>query len=197
MRTEDRWQMRSAHGPVQLTIHPASTRSSLLGPVPERSRRQNGAGAAVGYVDGEHLGVIADDCSGVDRFGQPFCDQALGEFTLCVFVVENRPLVAGVEGALHALEFHLTEVVRFLPGEALVDPQSGAHFHGAAMAGLIQQKKKLNGMDQVGTLAQQAFPFADRFPHQIDLTVLQVAQSAVNDSGGTAGNAGREVILLD
>ena len=105
--------------------------------------------------------------------------------------------MAGVEGTLHALQFHLAEVVRFFSGEALVEPQSGAHFHGAALAGLVQQKKKLNGMDQVRALAQQAFPFANRFPNQIDFAVLQVAQAAVNDAGGAAGDAGGEIVLLD
>src|SRR5215510_7773791 len=32
--------------------------------------------------------------------------------------------------------------------------------------------------------------------HHVDVTVLQIAQSAMNDSRGTAGGSGREVILL-
>ena len=96
VRTDERWQMRSAQGPVQLMIHPASTRSSFAALVPELVRaaiaQQHAAGAAVGHVDGEDFGVIADDRSGVDRLGQPLGDQALGKFALRVFVIEDRPL---------------------------------------------------------------------------------------------------------
>lgn len=52
-------------------------------------------------------------------------------------------------------------------------------------------------MHQVRALAQQPFPFANRFPYEIDFAVLQVTQAAVNDAGGAAGGAGGEVVLLD
>ena len=141
--------------------------------------------------------MIADDRAGVGRFGHPLGDQALGKFALRVFVVENRPLMAGVERALDALQFHLTQVGGFLAGDALVEPQSGAHFHGAALAVLVQQKKKVNGMHQVRSFAQQAFALAHRFPYQIEFTVLEVAQAAVNDASRPAGDARGEIVLLD
>jgi hypothetical protein len=45
-------------------------------------------------------------------------------------------------------------------------------------------------------LGQQSFALAQRLPHQADLSVLQVTQPAVNDSGGAAGGAGGKIILL-
>src|SRR5262245_28304608 len=52
-------------------------------------------------------------------------------------------------------------------------------------------------MDQVRRTFEQAFALEQRFAHHADLTVLQVAQPAVNDRRGGAGWYGTEVILLD
>ena len=44
---------------------------------------------------------------------------------------------------------------------------------------------------------QQAFAFAQRLAHQPDLSMFQITQSAVNDASGSAGGAGREIVLLN
>jgi len=52
-------------------------------------------------------------------------------------------------------------------------------------------------MDQVRAFAEQAFAFAQRFTHQTELSVFEIAQSAVDDARGAAGHTRCEVILLD
>ena len=163
MRIVERWQMRSAHGPVQFKIHPASTRSSF--PV-MRSRKQHAASPALRDIHGQHFTMIADDCSRLGRFHHPLGYQALRKFALRIFVVEDRPLMPGVERALARASVPSRSSGGFSSGEALVEPQPGAHFQGAALALFIQQEQKMHGMDQMGALAQQAFAFADRFAHQ-------------------------------
>ena len=111
------------------------------------------------HIDGQHFGVVPYYRSGLDCLSQPFRHQALGEFALRVLVAEHGPLMACVQSALDSLQFHLTEsCCRFLGGEAPVQPQSGAHFHRAAPALLVQQHDKVHGMHQVRALTQQLFP---------------------------------------
>jgi hypothetical protein len=45
--------------------------------------------------------------------------------------------------------------------------------------------------------AQQPLALAQGFADQIEFAVFQVAQAAVDDAGGTAGDAAGEVVLLD
>ncbi len=51
-------------------------------------------------VHGQHLGMIASHRARFHGLDQPFRHQALGEFTLCVFVAKNRPASARVEKSL-------------------------------------------------------------------------------------------------
>ena len=46
-------------------------------------------------------------------------------------------------------------------------------------------------------LRQHALAFAQRLTHQADLSMFQVAQSAMNDSCGPAGGAGGKIVLLN
>src|SRR5437667_2096510 len=46
-------------------------------------------------------------------------------------------------------------------------------------------------------LGAQVLAFAQRLPHQPDFSVFQITQPAVNDAGGAAGGAGREIILFN
>ena len=55
----------------------------------------------------------------------------------------------------------------------------------------------MHWMHQVRAFAQQAISLADRIANQIQFTMLQVTQAAVDDACGTAGDARSEVILLD
>ena len=93
--------------------------------------------------------MIADDGSGLGRLHHPLGDQALGKLALRIFVIEDRPLVAGVECALHTLQFHLAQTRRFSRRKPLVEPQAGAHLHGATLALFVQQKQEVNRMHQV------------------------------------------------
>jgi hypothetical protein len=52
-------------------------------------------------------------------------------------------------------------------------------------------------MDQMRPLAQEPFPFAQRFPNQTQFAVLKISQAAVNDSRGAAGDSRSEIVLLD
>lgn len=49
----------------------------------------------------------------------------------------------------------------------------------------------------MGALAQQRFPFAKRFPDQPELTVLQIAQAAMDYSCRAAGYPGGKIVLLN
>ena len=46
-------------------------------------------------------------------------------------------------------------------------------------------------------LIQHALAFAQGLTHQTDLSILQIAQSAMDNSGGAAGSAGRKIVLLN
>ena len=162
----------------------------------EAIAQKHASSPALGHVDGQYFTVIADYGTGRGRLGHPLGDEAFGKLALRVFVIEHQPLVAGVEGTLHARHFHLAQVGGFLPRDSLVQPQAGANLHRAALALLVQQEQELHGVDQVRALAQKVIPLAHRLPHQTDFPMLQIAKPAVNDTGGTAGYAGREIVLL-
>ncbi len=46
-------------------------------------------------------------------------------------------------------------------------------------------------------LIQHALAFAQGFTHQAELSIFQVAQSAMDYSCGAAGSAGRKIVLLN
>ena len=159
---------------------------------------QNAACASVCNIDRNDFGVVANHGAGVDGFGQPLGDEAFGEFALRVFVAEQRPALAGIERALDSLQLHFAELRgRLAAGHFPIEPEAGSNFHGAASAVLIQQENEVKRMHEVRTLAEKAFALAQRFADEIDFAMLEVAQTAVDDAGGTAGDAGGEVILLD
>ena len=57
-------------------------------------------------VHRKNLCVVARRCPGFDRLHQPFCDQAFGKLTLCVFETENRPPASGIEQAFELVLIH-------------------------------------------------------------------------------------------
>ena len=61
-------------------------------------------------VHRKNLRVIASGCAGFDRLYQPFCDQALGKLTLCIFKTENRPPASGVERAFELVLIHFAQI---------------------------------------------------------------------------------------
>src|SRR5690242_16033361 len=80
--------------------------------------------------------------------------------------------------------------------QAPVQPEPGADGEGTASAILIESQQKMNWVHQMRTLLQQASPFQQRLANQPELSMFQVAQATVDDAGGAAGGAGREVMLL-
>src|SRR6266700_1745145 len=52
------------------------------------------------------------------------------------------------------------------------------------------------GQHQQRHLAEQAFALAQRFPHQAEFGMFQIAQTSMDDPGGSAGSAGRKIVLL-
>ena len=154
----ERWHNRSAQGPVALMIQVASTRSSL----PAQLIAQQHAGhAPMADIHGQHLRMIAGHGAGFHRLDQPLRHQALGEFTLGVFVAEHRPAPAGVEQALQLL---LLLYGSILP--ASLPPPRRRYSHRpvrmvrrAAPAVLVERQQEIYGMHQVRALLQQAPAF--------------------------------------
>src|SRR6202030_1948187 len=75
----------------------------------------------------QHFTMIADDRSRLGRFQRPLGDEAFGKLTLRIFVIENGPLMPGVQRAFHPFQFHFAEGAGFFPCKSLVEPQSRAH----------------------------------------------------------------------
>src|SRR5581483_343790 len=121
---------------------------------------------------------------------QPLRHQSFGELALRVFIVEKRPMVAGVERLLQAflLKFcnGATQVART---RAPVKPKPGSYCESAAAAFAIPCQHKLHGMHQVRVFAEQSSSRTQALADQIDLAVLQVPQSAMNNAGRPAGRA--------
>ena len=55
----------------------------------------------------------------------------------------------------------------------------------------------MHWVHQVRAFAKQAISLPYRFANQIQFSMFQVTQAAVDDACGTAGDARSEVILLD
>lgn len=55
----------------------------------------------------------------------------------------------------------------------------------------------MNGMDQMRPLAQQPLALAQGFADQIEFSMFEVAQAAVDDARGAASHTRSEVILLN
>lgn len=141
--------------------------------------------------------MVPDNRASIGCFGHPLCDEAFRELTLRVFVIQQEPLMSSVERALHARELHFARIASFASGQSLIEPKPGAHLHRAALTLLVQQKEKLNRMDEVRSFAEKALSLSHRLPNEADFSMLQVTQPAVDDASGAAGHAGREIILLD
>ena len=81
------------------------------------------ARAAVGHIDCHDLSVIADHGAGRYCLDQPLGDQALREFALRIFVIEDGPALPGIERALQFLARHLeTGCIHVPPRHAAIDP---------------------------------------------------------------------------
>jgi hypothetical protein len=86
MRIEERWHMRSAHGPLQLITQAASTR--CIAPR-DLVAQQNPSDAAMGHVNRQRFRVVADDRPGLHSFHQPFRHQPFGKLALGIFIIEE------------------------------------------------------------------------------------------------------------
>src|SRR5437660_10658620 len=77
-----------------------------------------------------------------------------------------------------------------------VEPQPGAYRERTAATIVVEGKQEMHGMNQMGPLLQQPSARPKSLAYHADFAMLQVAQSAMNNSGGPAGSAGAEVMLL-
>src|SRR5690606_33250245 len=68
---------------------------------------------------------------------------------------------------------------------------------GADAGIVVDRNEKIRRMHQVGSDAQEDFPFPETLPHQADVPLAQVAQPAVDQFTGFAGGAGGDAPLLD
>lgn len=59
--------------------------------------QKHALGTSVTDIDGQDLHIISHHRARLDRFHQPFRDQALRKFALCIFKIENRPMASGIE----------------------------------------------------------------------------------------------------
>jgi hypothetical protein len=62
---------------------------------------------------------------------------------------------------------------------------------------LRQREDEVQVSDEVRTLAEQSLAFVQRFANQADLAMLEIAQSAVDNAGGTRRRARSKVVLLN
>src|SRR5579871_6405047 len=166
--------LADAVGPWAGTVQNPSCVDALIFPR-DAIAQQYATGATLGDIDRQHFAVIADNSASFNGLGHPLGDEAFGEFALRILKVEHQPLLAGVKCSLHAYHLHFGQRRCLLSGNALIEPETGANFHRAALAMLVQQEQEVNGMDQMGTLAQQALTLAERFANQIEFAVLEIA----------------------
>ena len=80
--------------------------------------------------------------------------------------------------------------------QQVVEEHAGADQPGAARGIAVDRNEEAERPHQVGQTPQQDFPLAQRFQHQGQLAVFQIADPAVNEAGGAAGGAGAVVLLL-
>src|SRR4051794_9929806 len=78
-----------------------------------------------------------------------------------------------------------------------VEPKPRSYRQGTTSAVLIEGQQEMNRMHQMRPLLQQAPPFHQRLPHQPQLGMLQISQSAVNDASRPTGRPSREVVLFN
>src|SRR5215471_4335838 len=86
-----------------------------------------------------------------------------------------------------------------LMGKAVVCPQCRTNSQRAAQEGSRlrrESQQKLQGLHHVVGVQEQVPLLTHAGAHHVHFTVLQVAQAAMDDSSGTAGGSGSEIILL-
>ena len=86
---------------------------------------------------------------------------------------------------------------RVQAGQGVVDEKPGPHVE-AVPAAVLERKEERRGVHQVrsGLLEQQA-ALVERFAHEHEVEVLEVAQAAVDEFARAARRTRREVALLD
>ena len=82
------------------------------------------------------------------------------------------------------------------PAEMIVDEEAEAQHPGRAHAGLDRQTKRIGRM-RCGAMRSITSRSIERFAHQPEPSVLEVAQPAMDELGGSRRRAGGEVVLLD
>jgi hypothetical protein len=94
-------------------------------------------------------------------------------------------------------EFIGVEPVPLAPaGQEIVDGQAGQEAAPSASARVVREGEALR-LDQSGRIAQQAFTLVHGFARQVQVAVLQVAQSAVHQLRRAARGTPGKVALLD
>ncbi len=81
-------------------------------------------------------------------------------------------------------------------GEEVVGPQTGGEFERPERAAPIEREDELLRPHQVRREALQALALAHRLEHQAHVTLLEVAEPAVDQLRRPARRAGREVAAL-
>ena len=82
------------------------------------------------------------------------------------------------------------------PGEGVVEEQTRPHVE-ALPGPVLEREQEGCRMDQVGgDLLNQEAPFMQRLAHKLDVEVLEVAQTAVNQLAGAARGPGSEIPLF-
>ena len=108
-------------------------------------------------VDNQHLGMIARHRTSVDSLYQPFRYQAFRKFALRILKAENGPASSGIEQALQLVLIRPGRVhAHRRPSHAPIEPKSGAHAQRAPTALGIEGEQKMQRLDEVRVLPQQA-----------------------------------------
>ena len=125
--------------------------------------------------------MIAYNRAGRDALRQPLGHKALRKFALRVFVAVYGPRLAVIKLALKHAEIAGAGVLS--SGPTMVEPQAGPDSERAAekrpakkrarFSG--QRQQKLERPHQMRQLAEQALAFAQRFAHQAQFAVFQIA----------------------
>src|SRR5581483_10992507 len=77
-----------------------------------------------------------------------------------------------------------------------VQPQSGADCERAVQSATVQRQHEMQRVYKMGALGEQAIALPQRFPDEIQLSMLEIAQSAMNNARRAAGRAGGDIATL-
>src|SRR4051794_9037614 len=84
-----------------------------------------------------------------------------------------------------------------LAGEEVVQRQAEAPFPWGDALASIERQDEGQGLDEVRRVAQQSAAFTQGFVNEAELAIFEIAETAVDELGGSAGGAGGEVAAFD